>query len=79
VTGKEFADDDLSTALRISIPDRKSKPAERLKATESVTALTAGQDKLQIKGLTEFYFEEGELRVPPTFDPTPEEKKAGFG
>jgi hypothetical protein len=78
VTGKEFTDNDLSTALRISIPDRKNTPAERIKATENVTAVTAGGDKLQIEGMTEFYFEEGELRMPATFDPTPEEKKAGF-
>jgi hypothetical protein len=78
VTGKQFTDDELSTAFRISIPDRKNTPAERLKATENVTAVTPGGDKLQIEGLTEFYFEEGELRMPATFDPTAEEKKAGF-
>jgi hypothetical protein len=26
----------------------------------------------------ELYFEEGELRMPPTFATTPEEKQAGF-
>jgi hypothetical protein len=26
----------------------------------------------------EFYFEEGELRVPPTFSLTAEEKRSGF-
>ena len=33
---------------------------------------------LQIQAVTELYFEEGELTVPPTMDQTPEEKKAGF-
>jgi hypothetical protein len=33
---------------------------------------------LQIRTGTEFYFEEGELFVPPTFDPTPQEKASGF-
>jgi len=34
---------------------------------------------LQIKAGVEFYFEEGDLLSPPTFDPKAEEKKAGFG
>ena len=34
--------------------------------------------KVTIQALREFYFEEGELQMPPTFDPTPEEVKAGF-
>jgi hypothetical protein len=29
--------------------------------------------------LYEFYFEEGELHMPPNFDDTEEERKAGFG
>ena len=33
---------------------------------------------IEIRALREFYFEEGELFVPPTFDSTPEESKAGF-
>jgi hypothetical protein len=30
---------------------------------------------VQLETGTQFYFEEGELLVPPTFDPTPEERK----
>ena len=31
-----------------------------------------------VRVVKELYFEEGELRMPPTFDTTPEEKRAGF-
>jgi hypothetical protein len=34
--------------------------------------------KIQIKIAKELYFEEGELRVPPNFNTTPEERRAGF-
>ena len=30
---------------------------------------------IQIEAGPQVYFEEGERRVPPTFDPTPEERK----
>lgn len=33
---------------------------------------------LQVEVIREFYFEEGELRLPPTFDATAEEMKSGF-
>jgi len=58
--------------------------AQRLKqnqdATAQVTATTASAPVavLEVRTGTEFYFEEGELLVPPTFDSTPEEKAAGF-
>jgi hypothetical protein len=38
----------------------------------------AGPLELQLEAGTEFYFEEGELRVPMTMRQTPEEKAAGF-
>jgi hypothetical protein len=38
-----------------------------------------GGTRLAIRAVREFYFEEGELQMPATFDPTPEESKAGFG
>ena len=33
---------------------------------------------IQVEGIREFYFEEGELRVPPDFKTTSAEKQAGF-
>jgi hypothetical protein len=34
--------------------------------------------KLTIQAVREFYFEEGELMMPATFDDTAEERKSGF-
>jgi hypothetical protein len=39
---------------------------------------TAAPLKVRFKAGTEFYFEEGELRVPATFEPTAAERRAGF-
>lgn len=38
-----------------------------------------GPLKVNVKADVEFYFEEGELRVPAIFEPTAAEIKAGFG
>jgi hypothetical protein len=64
-------------------PDPDSAPG-RIKEKESVQGQghAAGAHQflaLQIKAGVEFYFEEVELSSLPTFDPTAEEKKAGFG
>lgn len=34
--------------------------------------------RLPVQACTKYYFEEGELAMPATFDQTPEEAKAGF-
>jgi hypothetical protein len=39
---------------------------------------SAAPFKVRLKAGTEFYFEEGELRVPASFNPTPAERRAGF-
>jgi hypothetical protein len=77
--------DDLRRGVRIKIPDRENTAHTRIKAGESVVGQAqlpgteAGQAvELALDAGTEFYFEEGELRLPMTMRPTPEEMAAGF-
>lgn len=81
-TGHELTDADLSEDVRVSVPNRKNIAAERLREGEKVQAmlrLGPAQGKtpstIRIEVGPQVYFEEGELRVPPTFEATPEEKK----
>jgi hypothetical protein len=78
-----LTEDQLSSGLTVTINDRKNAFSQRITQGQKVTgkghAVGAHEFlNLQIQAVTELYFEEGELAVPPTFDPTPEEKKAGF-
>jgi hypothetical protein len=60
-----------------------SKPNEEVEVVVPKGLLpgTRGERDLpvKVKAGTEFYFEEGELRVPATFEPTDAEQAAGFG
>jgi hypothetical protein len=78
VTGADLTNDQLSSAILIRVPNRKNVPADRIKPDQQVTAENPSGAKLAIRALREFYFEQGELQMPATFDPTPEESKAGF-
>jgi len=71
---------DLAQDLRVVVPARKNIVAERLREKQTVEAMlhigsSETPTKVQLEVGTEFYFEEGELLVPPTFAPTAEEKK----
>lgn len=86
VTGHEFTDEELRHGVPVVVPGRANSMSERVREGEQVTAEAqlAGRDgpetlEVQVEAGTEFYFEEGELRVPPIFDPTEEERAAGFG
>lgn len=78
VDGLKLTDTELGSAIRIAIPTRKNSPADRLKEGDQAAAEISGGRKLSLRAIREFYFEEGELRMPATFDTTPEEQKAGF-
>ena len=78
-----LTEDQLSRGLTVTINDRKNASSQRIIQGQKVTgkAHAVGAHEflnLQIQAVTELYFEEGELTVPPTMDQTPEEKKAGF-
>ncbi len=86
VSGHEFNDQQLRRGIQIAFPGRANSLSERIREGEQVTAQAhlAGGDgpetvEIQVEARTEFYFEEGELRVPADFDPTEEERAAGFG
>jgi TAT (twin-arginine translocation) pathway signal sequence len=72
------SDRDLEQEVRVSIPGRKNVAAQRLREGQRVDAMMhAGSGapvKVQLEAGKRIYFEEGELLVPPTPDPTPEEK-----
>ena len=78
VTGAKLTDEQLSSSILIRVPDRQNTPSERIKEDQQVTAELPDGAKLAIRPIRELYFEEGELRMPATFDPTPEESNAGF-
>jgi hypothetical protein len=83
VSGPSPTAGDLSRGIRIMIPGRANTPHTRIKAGERVTGeaqlagAQAGQP-LELEAGTEFYFEEGELRLPMTMRQTPEERASGF-
>jgi hypothetical protein len=74
---------DLIQDLRVVVPSRKNTVAERLREKQKVDAMlhigsTGAATKVQLETGSQFYFEEGELLVPPTPAPTAEEKKGVF-
>jgi len=85
IAGHSFADHDLGHGVLVAIPARVDEITQRLRPGEIVEGEieTAGEHghgilKVNLHVGTEFYFEEGELRFPSTFDATPEEQSAGF-
>jgi hypothetical protein len=82
------SDEELSRGVRVTILDRENSASRRIKEKEKVVGqghVTGAHQflELQIQANVEFYFEEGELSsskmTDDMFDPTPEERKAGFG
>ena len=82
ITGRTFTAEELNLGVRISIPSRKNAATARLNRQDRVE----GQAKagvtpvaqVQVEAARELYFEEGELTIPPRFNQTAEEKRAGF-
>lgn len=81
-TGQTFTDADLAKGIRIEFSNRGNTSKERLKenvkAPGSLLIPGGASQTVPVETVREFYFEEGELFVPPTFDATSEEKKSGF-
>ncbi|HEX8493018.1 MAG TPA: twin-arginine translocation signal domain-containing protein [Pyrinomonadaceae bacterium] len=85
IAGHDFTEAELSQGVRVNIAGRPDTAQERIKEEQEVEgeallgeARSQKPLKLQITAGREFYFEEGELLLPPTFDPTGEEKSSGF-
>ena len=91
VTGQQFTDEQLAGGIKANFAGRPNTAKTRLKETQKVLGMfeLAGTDgkplagsnakPLEVEVIKEFYFEEGELRIPHTFNPTVEEKNSGFG
>jgi hypothetical protein len=80
--GRELTSQELTQEMRVTIKGRKNVSANRLREGQTFAGqLTvggkpaAGSSDVQLRVAREFYFEEGELFVPATFDDTEEEKK----
>jgi hypothetical protein len=83
VTGHPFTDEELAQGMTVVFPGTENTAASRLKAKQRVAGeMTIGSSaalkNMQVEVDRELYFEEGELRVPPDFESTSEEKQAGF-
>ena len=59
--------------FELKVPPTNGRPGITEMAPDKVAK------PLQVEVIKEFYFEEGELRIPAVFDPTAEETKSGFG
>jgi hypothetical protein len=72
-------DKDLEQDVRVSITGRDNVAAQRLREGQKVDGMlrvgSGTATKVQLEVGKRIYFEEGELMVPFTFDPTDEEKK----
>jgi hypothetical protein len=81
VVGDGPSADALREALPIVVRGRTNHVAERLRGGERVTGeVIEGPESqaYELEIVAEIYLEEGELRDPHTFDPTPEEVAAGM-
>jgi hypothetical protein len=83
VTGRSFSNEELARGIKVVFPKTTNSPSARLREKQQAmgslaSGATSSLREIQVKVNREFYFEEGELRVPPKFGTTPEEKKAGF-
>jgi hypothetical protein len=73
----------LKRGVTITVPVRENLAIRRIKEGETTTAqgavTGAGQlFDIRVRAKRELYFEEGELMKEPRFEPTDEEKRAGF-
>ncbi len=75
-----FQAEELARGIRISIPGSKNAAATRVNSQAGISAQTvaAAPRSFQLDAGRELYFEEGELSIPPQFEQTTEEKRAGF-
>jgi hypothetical protein len=83
MTGQPFTDEQLSKGMHVVFSKRGNTSKDRLKEKGKDSAelqLPDGAPRtVPVEVVREFYFEEGELFMPPMFGPTAEEKRSGFG
>jgi hypothetical protein len=69
-----FSDEALRHGVRLAFPGRANNVEDRLRGGDR----SIGQVEVALEMAAELYLEEGELAETPTFDTTPEERRAGF-
>jgi hypothetical protein len=83
VTDHEFTDEELAQGVKVVFPGIANDAASRLRAKQRVRGEmkvdnAPAPKAIQVEVNREFYFEEGELQVPPKFRTTSAEEDAGF-
>jgi len=83
IPNQPFTEAQLSSGMHVIFADRDNTALKRIKEKDKVPGEFqvpgATAQTLPVEAVREFYFEESELAVPPTFRPsTEEEKKSGF-
>jgi hypothetical protein len=83
VSGHTFTDEELAKGVPVRFPGRANAVGVRLKEKQRARGeLQIGNppasNEIQVEVRAELYLEEGELRLPPNFGTTAEEKLAGF-
>ena len=83
VTDHKFTNEELAKGVKVVFPGTTNAAASRLREKQRVAGEmkvdnVPAPKKIQVEVNREFYFEEGELRVPPDFKTTSAEKQAGF-
>jgi hypothetical protein len=83
VADHPFTEEELSRGVSVIFPDRDNTASQRIKENQQAPGQFQVTGTPQIFGSAvqagvEYYFEEGELAMPATFEQTPEEAKAGF-
>jgi hypothetical protein len=79
-----FTEEELNRGVSVIFPDRANAAPQRLKENQQARgqAQVTGTNQrfdVQVQTGTEYYFEEGELAIPPLMhEQTPEEAKSGF-
>jgi hypothetical protein len=84
--GRQLTATELDHGVEIVVEGRGNTPLERLKPgqqpqrarAEFLSPTRALPFEVQVQPDVEYYFEEGELATPPTFDQTDEERRSGF-
>ncbi|HEU0078643.1 MAG TPA: hypothetical protein VFQ76_13385 [Longimicrobiaceae bacterium] len=83
VTGHAFTDAELEKGVEVVFAGRSNTASGRLRAGEEAAGRfrVAGAPQsrdVRVRGGRELYFEEGELGMPDSMDPTAEERRSGF-
>jgi hypothetical protein len=80
-SGTPLAAKDLTGDMRIVFPDQKNVAADRVRESQKQKGMLRRASEsgdgtpVELEVTRQLYFEEGELLIPPSFEPTLEEKK----